>query len=131
MLGRPEPARLGSSEEVYGAVEDRSRQRSISEVLSVRAGRIACGPVNTAADIAADPHAAARDMILQVDRVGRTIGIAGIPIKLTGTPASHYVHAPLLGEHADEILEEVGRRRAGLVTGPPPPPSTGSAGERP
>jgi crotonobetainyl-CoA:carnitine CoA-transferase CaiB-like acyl-CoA transferase len=91
MLGRPEPARPGSSEEVYGAVEDRSRQRSISEVLSVRAGRIACGPVNTAADI----------------------------------------DAPLLGEHTDEILEEVGRRRAGLVTGPPPPPSTGSAGERP
>ncbi|MGY1644195.1 CaiB/BaiF CoA transferase family protein [Geodermatophilus sp. SYSU D00703] len=138
MVGRPElgtdprfatnAARLRSSDEVYGIVEDWSRPRSTSDVVSALAGRIPCGPVNTAADLAADPHVAARDMIVQVDHpAGRMIGIAGTPIKFTGTPSSHFVRAPLLGEHTAEILEELDGRRAGRVTGPASAPA-GPAG---
>jgi crotonobetainyl-CoA:carnitine CoA-transferase CaiB-like acyl-CoA transferase len=123
IIGRPElggdarfatnAARLASSAEVYGLVEAWSRERSTAAVVSELAGRIPCGPVNTAADIAADPHVAARDMIVQVDHPsGRSIQVAGIPVKLTGTPATRVVRAPLLGEHTAEVLEEMGRIRA-------------------
>ena len=142
ILGRPElgtdphfvsnAARLASSDEVYGAVEEWSRQRPTAEVIAALAGRIPCGPVNTAADIAADPHVAARNMIVQVDHpAGRSIGIAGNPIKLTSTPATRYVRAPLLGEHTAEVLEELRRRDAdpGRATAPTSP--AGPGGNRP
>jgi crotonobetainyl-CoA:carnitine CoA-transferase CaiB-like acyl-CoA transferase len=106
-------ARLKSSAEVYAAVEEWSRGLSSDEVIEALAGRIPCGPVNSAADIAADPHVAARDMIVEVDHPdGATIGIAGTPIKLSGTPAPRFVRAPLLGEHTEELLAELARRAA-------------------
>jgi crotonobetainyl-CoA:carnitine CoA-transferase CaiB-like acyl-CoA transferase len=101
-------------------------------VVSALGGRIPCGPVNTAADIAADPHVATRNMILQVDHpAGRTIGIAGSPIKLTGTPATAVVRAPLLGEHTAEVLEELAPRRGDDVPGPATPPAAGQGEDRP
>jgi crotonobetainyl-CoA:carnitine CoA-transferase CaiB-like acyl-CoA transferase len=142
ILGRPElgteprfatnAARLECSDEVYGALEEWSRQRSTADVVSALGGRIPCGPVSTAADIAADPHVAARDMIVQVDHpVGRPIGIAGTPIKLTRTPATRLVRAPLVGEHTAEVLEELARRRADDVPGRGTPAPTGPGGDRP
>ena len=120
VIGRPElgtdvrfatnAARLASSAPVYGAVEQWSLRRPTTEVVQALAGRVPCGPVNTAADIAADPHVAARRMVVEVDHpAGRPIHIAGTPIKLTGTPAERFVRAPLLGEHTAEILAQLGR----------------------
>lgn len=142
IIGRPElgtdrrfatnAARLERSAEVYRAVEQWSRPLSTADVVSELGGRIPCGPVNTAADIAADPHVASRSMIVQVDHPsGRTIGIAGSPIKLTGTPAPASVRAPLLGEHTAEILEELARRRGDVVPGPATPPGAGQGEDRP
>jgi crotonobetainyl-CoA:carnitine CoA-transferase CaiB-like acyl-CoA transferase len=124
IVGRPElgtdprfatnGARLESSEAVYGALEEWSRRRPTADVVAALAGRIPCGPVNTAADIAADPHVAARDMIVAVDHpAGGSIGIAGAPIKFTGTPTAGFVRAPLLGEHTAEVLAESSRRDGG------------------
>lgn len=126
LIGRPDlgtdpryatnAARLAASREVYAAVEQWSGSRPTSDVVAVLAGRIPCGPVNTAAAIAADPHVAARDMIVHVDHPsGGSIGIAGTPIKFTGTPTARPVRAPLLGEHTAQVVAESDR----------------SAGERP
>jgi len=107
-------ARRAASHEGYGAVEEWSRRRPTADVVSVLAGRIPCGPVNTAADIAADPHVAARDMIVQVDHpAGGSLAIAGAPIKFTGAPAARFVRAPLLGEHTAEVLAESDRYGGG------------------
>lgn len=108
-------ARLAHSPQVYAALEEWSLGLSTDEVMTVLAGRVPCGPVNTAADIAEDPHVAARDMIVEVEHPGGDhIGIVGSPIKLTGTPAESFARAPLLGEHTQEVL-------AGLA-GPAPRP---------
>ena len=81
----------------------------------------------SAADIAADPHVAARDMIVEVDHpAGTTIGIAGTPIKLSDTPAPRFVRAPLLGEHTEELLAGLARRAApGPRTAPRTVPTEG------
>jgi crotonobetainyl-CoA:carnitine CoA-transferase CaiB-like acyl-CoA transferase len=62
------------------------------------------------AAIFADPHAAARGMLAEVEQPGapEPVVIAGTPIKLDGSPGGVRRRAPLLGEHSREILAEAG-----------------------
>jgi crotonobetainyl-CoA:carnitine CoA-transferase CaiB-like acyl-CoA transferase len=118
-IGRPElgldaryatnEARLARSAEVYAVLEGWSAALPTATVIGLLAGRVPCGPVNTAAGIAADPHVAARDMVVAVEHPdGGTVRIAGTPIKFAGVAAGPTVRAPLLGEHDDEIRAEIG-----------------------
>ncbi len=118
IMGRPELAsdsryetnelRLRHAQDVYSAVEQWSRARSTETVISVLAGRVPCGPVNDAAAIARDPHVAVRRMIVDVDHpAGRSIRVAGSPIKLAGEDQLRYMRAPLLGEHTEEVFAEL------------------------
>ena len=126
ILGRPElgtderfatnAARLAHAPEVYRVLEQWSSSRTTDEVVACLARRIPCGPVNTAADIAADPHVAARDIVVEVEHPsGRPVSVVGTPIKMTETPAARFVRAPLLGEHTDDVLA---RLRTSLGTWP-------------
>ncbi|GAA4760324.1 CaiB/BaiF CoA transferase family protein [Actinomycetospora chibensis] len=103
------PARLEHARDVYAAIEQWSCARTTAEVVDALGGQVPCGPVSTAADIAVDPHVAARRMIVQIDRPGPgdRFGIVGEPVKLSGDPDPRYVRAPLLGEHNDEVLAEL------------------------
>ena len=78
------------------------------EVVAALGGAVPCGPVNTAADIFADPHVKAREMITEFELPGHnpTVSIVGSPIKYTNTRTGLYRRPPLLGEHGEEIREE-------------------------
>jgi crotonobetainyl-CoA:carnitine CoA-transferase CaiB-like acyl-CoA transferase len=78
------------------------------EVVAALGGTVPCGPVNTAADIFADPHVRARNMITEFDLPGDNprVAIVGSPIKYTGTPAGFTRRPPMLGEHTEEVFEE-------------------------
>jgi formyl-CoA transferase len=70
---------------------------------------VPAGRIYTAADIAADPHYAARGMIQQiVAGDGEPLKVPGIVPKLSATPGAIRSPAPKLGEHTDEILEGLG-----------------------
>jgi len=73
-------------------------------------GKIPFGPVYNVAEVFADPHIAAREMIVKVAHPGldREMSIAGIPLKMTGTPGRVARRAPMVGEHTGEILREIG-----------------------
>jgi crotonobetainyl-CoA:carnitine CoA-transferase CaiB-like acyl-CoA transferase len=73
------------------------------------AADIPCGPINDYAHVFADPQVAARDMVLETDHpvLGR-LRTLGSPIKLSATPADAGRRAPLLGEHTNEVLTELG-----------------------
>lgn len=76
-----------------------------AEVVAALGGRVPCGPVNTAEDIFADPHAVARGLITEFELPGDNapVAIAANPIKFTATPANFHRRAPLLGEHTEAI----------------------------
>ena len=85
---------------------------------------VPCGPINDYAEVMADPHILARELVVETDHptLGR-IKTLGTPLKLSDTPLITGRPAPLLGQHTDEVLGEAGfgpieiaeLRRAGAV----------------
>jgi len=83
--------------------------RDAEEWLSVlqQAG-IACGPINTVADVFAHPQAEARSMVLEAEHpTAGTVRFPGFPYKLSATPAAVRRAPPRLGEHTEDVLAEL------------------------
>jgi formyl-CoA transferase len=102
--------RVARVEAIDGAIGDWTATRSINEVLAaLEAAEVPAGKVYTAADIAADPHYQARDMLLaQATRDGHVVTVPGIVPKLLGTPGGVRHAAPHLGGDTDAVLAELG-----------------------
>ena len=82
----------------------------VDEVLSAleQAG-VPAGKIYTVADVAADPHYAARGMLAQVRMDdGSSLTVPGVVPKLSDTPGGHRRNAPNLGQDTDAVLREVG-----------------------
>lgn len=73
------------------------------------AAGIPCGPILNYAEVFADPHVQARGMVQTVDHptLG-TLNTLGNPVKFSATPPLPARPAPLMGQHTDAILTEVG-----------------------
>ncbi len=115
-MGRPEladdprysshKARGDNAAELDGLIADWTRthdKKSLSAVLEDNG--VVNGPIYTIADIVADPHFHARDMIREVSdpRFG-TIKVPGIAPKLSETPGDiAWLGAATPGEHNDEV----------------------------
>jgi crotonobetainyl-CoA:carnitine CoA-transferase CaiB-like acyl-CoA transferase len=101
--------RVRHADEVRALVGDWLSPRTTAEVVEVLGGRVPIGPVNDVATIAADPHVAARGMLVELEQPGsdRPITVAGQPVKFTRTPTDVGRRAPTLGEHdVDAVLAE-------------------------
>ena len=78
-------------------------------VEDLQEANVPCGPINDLADVFADPQVLARNMYLEIPHP--TLGAikqTGLPIKFSLTPGGLDRHPPLLGEHNQEILEDLG-----------------------
>ena len=73
------------------------------------AAGVPCGPILNYEEALATPQAIAREMTTEVDHpiLGR-LRTMGTPIKMSETPLDPHRRAPMLGEHTDEVLAELG-----------------------
>lgn len=103
-------ARLAHAPQTIAIVEDWTATRTKAEIASALDGRVPFGPVNTAAEIMADPHMAIREMLAEVEHPGAAdpVTIAGTPIRMTRTPGGVHRRAPLTGEDTDAQLRAAG-----------------------
>lgn len=85
-------------------------ERGRDEALSVmRAAGATVGPVYDIADIAADPHYAEREIIVDVeDAENGTLPMHNILPRLSQTPGVWRRAAPAHGEHTQQVLGEAG-----------------------
>ena len=102
--------RVARVEEIDHAIEAWTLQHSVDEVLeALDSASVPAGKIYNIADIAADPHYAARGMLQQITLAdGSTLKVPGVVPKLSLTPGQHRRNAPDLGQDTVEILEEMG-----------------------
>jgi crotonobetainyl-CoA:carnitine CoA-transferase CaiB-like acyl-CoA transferase len=85
------------------------RRRSCAYgVASTFLGR--CCPVNTLDQVFADPQVEARQMRIAMPHplAGKgQVDLIATPIKMSNTPPCHRRPPPCLGEHTDEVLEQL------------------------
>ena len=84
-----------------------SRTREDAIAALVERG-LPVAPVQTFVEAAKDPHVQERDMLQKIKMQGVDVPITGPAAKFSRTPTRVRTKAPDLGEHTDEILEEIG-----------------------
>lgn len=86
---------------------ERSTAQAIRELDQAR---VPAGTVYTPAQVLTDPHVQARGILKYVDYPGvpSPAPLVDTPVRLSDTPGGIRRRAPLLGEHADEILADLG-----------------------
>lgn len=102
--------RVKRIEEIDGAIGAWTVSRTVGEALKVLEGAsVPAGRIYTVADIAADPHYAARGMLqeMQLDD-GEPLTVPGVVPKLSRTPGAQRRNAPRLGQDTDAVLHELG-----------------------
>ncbi len=86
---------------------------------AMNAAGIAAGPVNSAPDVIADPHVAARNMLVEVPRtddVAEPYLLPGNPVKLSKVTEGPETRVPWVGEHTEAVLRaELGLTDAELA----------------
>lgn len=119
VIGRPELAsdarfasnasRVHNREELVAIVQGIFVTRTMRDWLQAleRAG-VPCGPINTVADVFADPQVQARGLKLDLPHpsIGSVPSVAN-PIKYSMTPIDYRSAPPMLGADTDEILREM------------------------
>jgi formyl-CoA transferase len=93
-------------------------------LAAMEKAEVPASKIYTVADIAADPHFAAREMIREIALAdGSMVKVPGIVPKLSATPGGFTRGGPALGEHTDAVLRSLGHddakiaalRKAGVV----------------
>ncbi len=85
-------------------------QRRRDEWLQVfAAAGVPCGAVRSVAEALSDPQVAARRMIEAVEHAALgMVKVLGVPIKMSETPGAVRTGPPVLGQHTDAVLAELG-----------------------
>ena len=70
---------------------------------------VPCGPINRVSEVVQDPQVLARSMMVDIPHPKVPgLRVTGSPLKLSETPPSIRHHPPLLGQHNEEVLLELG-----------------------
>jgi crotonobetainyl-CoA:carnitine CoA-transferase CaiB-like acyl-CoA transferase len=96
--------------DIRPAVEAWARSLGKREACAALAGAgIPAGPCYAGEEVVADPHLAARDMLVEiprVDGVDQPVLTPGNPVLMTKVAQGPERRVPWLGEHTDDVLRE-------------------------
>jgi formyl-CoA transferase len=102
-------ARLPRLKEVFGAIERWTMTKTKFEAMDLlNEHDIPCGPILSMQELAEEPSLRVTGTIVEVDhpKRGKYLTV-GNPIKLSDSP-TEVTRSPLLGEHTEEVLAELG-----------------------
>lgn len=126
-IGRPELAgdprfktnadRVRNRAELEPILDEHFAQGEAAEWLArLHEARIPCGPVNGLPDVLADEQFLARGGVVELPHpLLGSVKVLANPIHFSETPPTYRRHPPLLGEHSEEILAELGYDAAAVA----------------
>jgi formyl-CoA transferase len=102
-------ARLPHLSEIFDGIEEWTKTKSKFEAMDIlNEHDIPCGPILSMKEIAEEPSLRQTGTVVEVDHPTRGKYLTvGNPIKMSDSPAD-VKRSPLLGEHTEEILAELG-----------------------
>ncbi len=102
-------ARLPKLMDIFGTIEEWTKTKTKFEAMDIlNEFDIPCGPILSMKEIAHEPSLRATGTIVEVDHPtrGKYLSV-GNPIKMSDS-ATEVKRSPLLGEHTEEVLAELG-----------------------
>jgi formyl-CoA transferase/CoA:oxalate CoA-transferase len=91
---------------VAPAMKTRTRAEWTARLVSEG---VPAGPVRPVNEVLADPQLAAREMLVPLAHAAAgEITVLGVPVKLSETPGGVVSAPPILGEHTERVLAELG-----------------------
>ena len=120
MLGKPEivmdekfstnSGRVQNRTEIIPLLASIFKAASVSEWLAkLDEAEIPCGPIQNFEQVFSMPTVKEREMLVKMEHL--TIGelpLVGSPLKMSDTPVEYRLHPPLMGEHTEDVLRELG-----------------------
>ena len=86
-------------------VKTKTKQEWIAQL---EAASVPCGPINNLDEVFTDPQVVARSIQIDMPHPsGATAKLVGSPMKLSATPPQYDMPPPLLGQHTDDVLQEL------------------------
>jgi len=108
--------RLTHRNELVAQLADVLKKLGSKDILAkLEAAEVPCAPVLEIHEVIADPQVQARGMLSQMEYPGvGPLSVGNLPFKAPGMRQPPDQRAPLLGEHTEEILKEIGYDGAGI-----------------
>ncbi len=77
-------------------------------VTELEVAGVPCGPINDLAQVFADPQVLARRLAIQLKHpLAGTLPMVASPLRLSASPVEYRHAPPLLGEHTQEVLQQL------------------------
>jgi crotonobetainyl-CoA:carnitine CoA-transferase CaiB-like acyl-CoA transferase len=102
-------ARVKNREAITHLLNEVFAQRTTREwVALLDAAGVANGPINTVAQVFAEPQAIARGLKLELDHAtAGKVSVVANPMRFSATPIDYRLAPPALGQHTDELLRSM------------------------
>lgn len=104
-------ARVGNRDLLLPLIAARLLARPTAEWLdALREADVPCGPVNTMDQVFADPQINARGIKINMAHplAAKGVDLVGSPLHFSQTPVSYDHAPPMLGQHTEQVLRELG-----------------------
>jgi len=100
--------RIANRAELAALIEAELARKPAAEWAELlEAAGVPSAPINTMAEVFADPHVLARQMLVEVEHATLgSIQLPGVPMKFSATDAAVRSAPPVLGQHTREVLRE-------------------------